>query len=273
MINGVHAILIFVGVIVAIGMLPVFTEAAYERKARKWNTPQQFTWDVNMQPVSIQTPTVQTSLFEDDSDYGDLIREAAISTIGPEKPETTSDIPVFSADSLNPEVEYSIPTEDTLANVDKLIALTSEDESEDLAEIYESMHNLVNFEQVNVFTDEHPAQESVLPDNQFRSISRKYGDKVARMITATPSNTMIEGIHTMIGKVDENDNGFTLKYGDHSVEMVGPKVPRYYGDVVLVSGHFITADKFHVEEYLDPELEALGYRQDSEDNATTAAVM
>ncbi|MCP1161374.1 hypothetical protein [Bacillus infantis] len=244
-INGVQAVIIFVGIIIAIGAFPTIAELFHERQVSKWSGARVYNYE-----------QARSFSFEGVSSYSNVQPKMPLQ----EELLVASDIPVFSADEVEQvdEVEHSIPTDDLLVNVDKLVSLMQDNEIETKDEFEISNSDLSLFA-TESFMDETGSVPSILPENEYNAISKEYGNVVANMITATPTSTFSDGYLTMIGKVGSDGECFVLKYKNESIKMIGPKVPVHVEEVVIVSGHFIADDKFQVEEVLDPELIKYGY--------------
>ncbi|WP_066297587.1 hypothetical protein [Bacillus sp. FJAT-29937] len=250
--TGVHAIWIFLGSIALIGAFPVLLETYYENKPSKWQSEQ------HMRVATYHAPAVYLEQSKEDKEIQDFISLATKSDIQPSLPIATSDIPVFSADEITKEnMVHSIPTDDMLEHVDELLSMTKDEE--DYSSLFQFNNEIVEFERENVMAEGDVIVQSPLSLEEYNMIEKKFGTKVADMVTATPTGTFVSGIVTMIGRVILRGDDVFLKYSDELIKMVGNDLPRYNDEIVLISGHFIEPESFNVQGWEDPEIIQYGY--------------
>ncbi|MED3553895.1 hypothetical protein [Cytobacillus praedii] len=250
--TGVHAIWIFLGIIALIGAVPVITEIYFEKKPSKWDAVQ------HVRVATYHAPAYFVEQNKDEQEINDFISYATKMEIQPSIPIAAPDIPVFSADEAPPkQLIHSIPTDDMLENVDELLAMTKVEE--DYSDYFKFNDQIVNFERENIMADGVYIVDSPLSPEEYQKIENKFGTKVADMITATPTGTFISGFVTMIGRVVLKEDDVFLKYRGDLIKMVGNDLPRYDGEIVLISGHYIEPESFNVQGWEDPEIIQHGY--------------
>ncbi|MED4402119.1 hypothetical protein [Metabacillus fastidiosus] len=265
--TGVDAIIIYLVALGFIGLAPVAWDLFVVNRPSKWVPKQE--WNIH---TPLQKHIIQPQ--EEVHDWDEL------ENIVNEKEENknqhellvTSDIPVFSADTISSqEPLHSIPTEDMMQNVnmllDKITTPIVEDttfslhsESDMQPEMTIPDNNYFHFEEENI-------SNSLLPINEYNMIEKKYGSEVANMITATPNFTQVEGFVTMIGKISEKNDQYFLEFNSERLRLIG-NLPNYKGDihigeVFLVNGHYIDFETFNIESWVDPEMIQYGYEDNS----------
>lgn len=211
----------YVGGLFLLGIFPVISRILAERRP----SPYGHSWAhvETVQPQVVITPQFQQN----------IQLEQNIQT-------NVNDIPVFSPDeevSFEPEVlTHSIPDQEMMGNIDSLVASYQED-----FEVEKST--------------------SPLTPNEYREIAKRFGDNVAGMITATPSNSLSTDLQqVMIGQISVKDNAVFLRYREDEVLLKG-KIPLYDGEVILIKGHFVKPGVFHVLNYEDAET-AMHYQEE-----------
>lgn len=251
--TGVHAIWIFLGIIALIGAVPVISEIYYENKPSKWNSVR------HVRVASYHAPAYFVEQNKEEQEIHDFISYATKTEIQPSFPIATSGIPVFSADAPAEQLIHSIPTDDMLENVNELLAMTKVEEN--YSDYYKFNNQIINFEREKIMADGDYIVDSPLSHEEYKKIENKFGSRVADMISATPTGTFISGLVTMIGRVVLRGGDVFLKYRGDLIKMVGNDVPRYDGEIVLISGHYIEPESFNVQGWENPEIIQHGYAE------------
>ena len=243
---GILTVLFYVGGLFVLGVFPVIGRVLAERRPSPYGHSwahvesaqnqvtmapqfQQDTMEKTMQPFGLEIPIFSAD--ESDSPMNEItpFKEEEQSYTDGVVAFTDEEVPFTDEEiSFEPEVVHSIPDLEMMDNIDTLVAS---------------------------FQEEFADRESISPlsPNEYGAISKKYGEKVAAMITATPTSGITsKAQQVMMGRICVEENEAFLKYQDAKVLLKG-KVPLYDGEVILVNGHFIKEGVFHVLNYDDAE--------------------
>ncbi|MEX3625002.1 hypothetical protein [Viridibacillus arvi] len=98
--------------------------------------------------------------------------------------------------------------------------------------------------------------EAVLTESQFSSITNKFGEKVAQLITTTPGKCDA-GTQVILGEFISEKN--TLVFESEEVYLQA-EIPNYLdGEHLLVKGEYLGNHKFFVQHWEDPDMVNQGY--------------
>lgn len=244
---GILTVLFYVGGLFVLGVFPVIGRVLAERRpspyGQSWAHVESAQNQLTMVPAQFQQNTSEKTM----QPFG-------------------FEIPVFSADESESTLKEIKPFKDEeLSYTDEVVAFTDEEvpfPDEEVSFEPEVIHSIPDLEMMDnidtlvaSFQEEFADRESISPlsPNEYGAISKKYGEKVAAMITATPTSSITsKAQQVMMGRICVEENEAFLKYQDDKVLLRG-KVPLYDGEVILVNGHFIKEGIFHVLNYEDAE--------------------
>lgn len=131
----------------------------------------------------------------------------------------------------------------------KIVELTSTSSTKPSSKVddldIEETNNIVSFS-----IDQMPTP---LEPQEFTAIKNRYGGCVAESITTTPVNGRANANDIMIGRLEDSAVGPVLFYGNYFVPLKGDVPENHFGYPILITGQFISPEKFYVNDWRDPK--------------------
>lgn len=218
-------LILIIAIVALIGIMPVFSAISAEKRPSPW-------------VPAVCTPNISS-----------YTNKSNVNAATPKQMNVDiPNVPVFDMSDISnveiPEVDYmqaSQPDIEGMENISKLLEETM---------VFTIANDIFEVESLSL-----PS----LTARQYNSISQKFGEKVANLVTCTPYRGCM-GSQVMLGQFFKEGNLF--KFNEDFVELGGDVLEQFKkldSVYLLVKGNFTNDGKFNVLHWEDPEKVAQGY--------------